>query len=110
MPDKLKFGDLTTGEWRTIERRREGLTQGEVAFRDMKSRTAVVRLEQDTTSLEEDQLLTMGERAMVLRDREGSTQADIAARLDVSTFWVREMEMDRQDATRLIELFGEKWK
>lgn len=109
MSHKLKFGDLTKGEWRSVRRRREGLTQSEAAYKRHISRIKVVREEQDKEPLGADRLLAIHERAVLLRDRAKLTQAGVAAKLGLSTFWVREMELGRQPCIKLLNLLGEEW-
>lgn len=108
MPDKLKLGDITRGEWETIKRRRLGLTQAEVAAKEGVDRLVVVRREKNIFPHPQCKQITITgpEWCFIMRVRKGSTQADIGKQMKLSSFWVREMEAGRQDCSRLMLFLG----
>lgn len=107
MLDKRKLGDITCGEWDAIKRRRDGLTQAAVAREEGVDRLVVVRREKNSTPHPQRNRIkvTHGEWCFIMRVRAGLTQAQIGDTLGLSSFWVREMEADRQSPERLVAYF-----
>jgi len=104
MSDKLKLGDITRGEWETLKRRREGLTQAEHAAMNDVDRLVVVRWEKNTELHPQRRSIrvTEAEWCFIMRNRKGLTQKRVGKLMGVSSFWVREMEAGRQDHTKLM--------
>ncbi len=108
----LRPSDLTPGEKLLIFRRREELTQAQMAEKLAVSLLAYRAMEQDAEYIPCDRKiprvslegkLAVWEVAVILRFRSGLTQAETAIDMDISKYWLRRMETNSAPLDRLLE-------
>lgn len=97
--------NISYGETLFLQRRRLGLSQSEMARAISATRTKYGRWERDQ---EECRLacpplqdISDTEIATIKRRREGVTQKDVAKELNVSRYWVSQMETGQAGSDRL---------
>jgi len=104
MFDTRKLKGITVGEWRRLTRRRLNETQAFMAKRMGISRVKYIEWELDSDPfIPFGDEITVNEILFLHRHRSGKTQAEVGFAISRSSYWVREMEADRQDWTLLAE-------
>jgi len=97
--DTWKLKGITVGEWRRLTRRRLDETQKFMAWHMGISRVKYIEWELDSDPFVpwDGDEITVNEILFLHRHRSGKTQDEVGKAIDRSSYWVREMEADRQD-------------
>jgi transcriptional regulator with XRE-family HTH domain len=108
MPDRIRTADLTAGERRLIERRRQNLSQGEAADAAGVSLYEWLQLETDEIKSGGPAIgiLEPHEECFMLRRRKGLTAGEVAKKIGVSRYWLSRMERGTAPVETLTAFWG----
>lgn len=106
----LTTSDLTRGEKLYIARRRKGLTQIEMSVDCGVAYGEYRAMETDDPGTKPP-YITLGtllerEAYTIMRRRSGLSRDEVADKMDVSTFWLRQMEAGAAPIKRLAQFWG----
>lgn len=99
-----ELGRLSNGETLLIDRRRRGLNQADAAASHGIGRAVYSRWELDLSRGPRVRLgrLRPHERCLLYRRRAGTTQGEVAEALEVSRYWINQMEVGRASCDPLL--------
>lgn len=99
--------EVSQGEWLTIKRRREGLTQLEMAEKLGLTRHEYQAKEANSNG-KLGRRLTDLEVCFIYRTRAKMSQAAVAREIGVSRLWVNRMENGEEDHGRLLDFWNDR--